>query len=234
MKLRLILICLFMSCSFLVHTQVSISLEAKTGYSSYAMDELSHTLNYYQENSNLPLKITNDYPAYLTFGGSALGGFKKFEIGVDYSYLSTGGRAHYKDYSGEVGYDQLAVAHSIGLLARYSLFQEGRFSLKGSLLIARLASQVNFSEFIRIGSSQNEDKLEVVSTSVGISPMIESIYNFTDWLYVGLRVGGFVDTNGELHLSNNTDAKLIDDTNKQVHSQWSGFRSEFFIGVKLH
>jgi hypothetical protein len=216
-----------------VHAQLSISLEVKTGYSSYAMNELSHTLHYYQENSNLPLKVTNDYPVYLTFGGSITGKFERFEIGVDYCYYSTGARSHYKDYSGEAGFDQIAIAHAIGLFGKYILFEKNAFRLKASLLISLYTSSVNFNEYLRTLDLQIENKLEVVSKSVGITPMIEPVYHFTNTLYAGIRVGFCFDTEAVLHLKDNIDAQLIDNSNKPVHTQWSGLRSEFFVGVRL-
>jgi hypothetical protein len=182
--LRLFLLLLLVAPT--AQAQLSGGFEVKTGYAGYAMNELGRTVtNYAQMTGYDLLKVTDNYPAYVTFGGAAFMGYGKWEWGIDYTYYTTGARAHYKDYSGEMGFDQVATAHSIGIFGRCELMQRGRFQLKGSLLLSNNFSTVKMNEYMTEGSIQEENKLEVVSYSVAFTPMISPVFKLNKLFYGG-------------------------------------------------
>ena len=118
---------LLLACR-VVYAQPEVNIELKAGYGAYAMDALRPITTEYATHTQY-VKITDNFPSFVNFG--ALGSIElgSWEFGVDYTYLSTGARAHYEDYSGELGFDQLAKAHVISALSRYSLLRKPSFQL---------------------------------------------------------------------------------------------------------
>ncbi len=208
-------------------------IEFKSGYSTYAMNDLQKLSAYQKSHSNIPLKITADFPPFVTFGTRIFVKFKQVETGIDYTYLSTGGRVHYRDYSGQIGFDQIAVAHAVGIFAGGQFVEHHRFTLKGSLLISLYSSTVNFNQYVNVGNYSESVLLGTISKSVVITPSIEPVFSLTPWMYTGIRIGAGLDTRGGLRLKENHEAKLIDDRKEAITTDWSGFRSELFLGIHL-
>jgi hypothetical protein len=210
----------------------NINLEMKTGYGSYAMDDLSHTMHYYQ-NYYHDLKITDDYPGFVNFGGRMMVGFDKWNVGIDYTYYSTGARAQYKDYSGETGFDQIVIANALGANAKYAFFEANKFKMKVTLLTSLYMSKARFNEYYRTASANDENKLTSISKSIAFTPGLEPVFQLSDKIYVGLNVGLCFDLGGVLSVDGDKDKQLYNENNDLIHTQWSGLRSEIFIGIKL-
>lgn len=208
-------------------------IELKLGYSAYAMEDLSKLLTYQNSQSNIPLKTTADFPPFATFGTRIFGKFRQLDTGIDYTYLSTGGRVHYRDYSGQIGFDQMAVAHAVGVFVGGSFVKHYHFTLRGSFLLSLYSSTVNFTQYVSVGDYSEAKKLSTISRSVVVVPSIEPVFTLTPWLYTGVRIGIGLDTQGSLRLKENHEAKLIDDQKEPITTNWSGFRSEVFLGIHL-
>lgn len=229
---NILLLLLLLSCRF-GYAQPEVNVELKTGYGAYAMGALRPITTEYRTNTNYAVKITDNFPAFVNFGASGSIVLESWEFGVDYTYLSTGARAHYEDYSGELGFDQLAKAHAISSFARYSLLRKPKFQLKASLALSYYISQLDMNQYFRIGEEKQEDRFEVVSGSVAMTPMAGSVFKITKSIYTGFRVGYCVDLKGGLHVRKDKELKLLDDAGDQIHTDWSGIRSEVFVGVRV-
>ena len=231
--MRNFLLSLLLLCSFLHgYAQPKVNLEIKSGYGAYAMDALRPLTREYTTNTNYA-KITDNFPAFINFGGSGSIVLDPWEFGVEYTYFSTGARAHYEDYSGELGFDQLVKAHAIGAFARYSFLRKPKFQLTASLALSNYISQLDMNQYMRIGDEKQEEGLEVVSGSVAITPMAGPVFKITNSIYTGFRVGYCVDLKGGLHVRKDKELKLLDDVGDQIHTDWSGVRSEVFVGVRV-
>lgn len=231
MPIRFIICCITIVVAGL-SCNAQIGFEIKAGYSTYSMSELSKFLH--AQAAPVPFKVTNDFPGNLTGGASIYYSFREgIESGIDYTYNKTIGRVHYRDYSGEIGLDQEAVAHAVGAFTRISLFESHHFSLKASAMLSAWVGSVNFYQYLQIGTDRDEIQLSVVSTNIGISGALEPVYGLSEDLYIGARIGGMIEIPRPLHLKEDSDAVLRDDNGNDMHAEWAGFRSELFVGFKI-
>lgn len=210
-----------------------MGFEMKVGYSTYSMRDLSK-FQRLQTTSPVPVKVTNDFPGNLTGGVSLYYSIhKNVETGVDYTYNNTIGRVHYRDYSGEIGIDQKAIAHAFGAFTRLTFFEKGDFKLKGTAMLSLWRSQINFDQYLRMGTNNEQTQFAVVSNNVGITGAIEPVYRLNDQTYIGARIGGMLEIPGPLHLKGEPRATLQYDNGTVISAHWSGFRSEIYIGFTM-
>jgi hypothetical protein len=67
-------------------------------------------------------KVVSDFPGYWYYQPALKLAFKKFGIGINYSYNSTGSRISGKDYSGEFRFDLRLNKKSPGVFIEYYLY----------------------------------------------------------------------------------------------------------------
>jgi hypothetical protein len=232
MRLTLIIIATCF-CVGIVKGQVTLGAEMNTGYSSAKMSDLKQTMTHYQSAIYPNLKLTDNYPAYVNFGGRAFVNLGRAEFSADYKYYSTGARKQYKDYTGEIGFDQLLHAHAVGASVRYSIIKKQRFSVDLSAGIMVYLSASTIDEYLRLAGADQDVKVKTVSRSAGIQPMIGFTYYFSPLLRGGVRGGYNVDYKATLHLSGDSGSALQDDNGKNINTDWTGFRSELFLAVSV-
>ena len=232
--LRVLIILILVFEGLYVAAQPVFGVELKTGYANFSMKELRSTIQSYEDSNRGynggSLKITNNYPGFITFGMRMFVGFKKWDVGMDYTRYSTGARVQYKDYSGEVGYDQIAIANTIGIFGRHSVFKTNKFHLKAGLLVSAYFSNVTANNYYRTNTTDDDDKINTSSVSLAITPTIEPAYYFTNQFYAGVNLGYCIDNSGTLH---DWYGQNFLGGYPAIHSQWSGFRSELFLGFKM-
>ncbi len=210
-----------------------LGVEIKSGYSTYSMHQLRE-FQRLQTTTPLPLKVTND------FEGSINGGFniyyrfrEEVETGIDFSHHKALGRVQYRDYSGQIGIDQTAVANAVSMFTRANLWQAKRFSLKASVGLGLWFTTVTFKQYLSLGDDWDITELSVVANNIGVMGGLEPVYHFNDILYMGLKVGGMAEVARPLHIKNQRDAILQDSNGDEVHAHWAGLRTEFYLGVRL-
>jgi hypothetical protein len=221
-------------CAVPALSQTAAGLEFKTGYSSFAMKDLRHTMHYYRDHASYPVTIVDEYPSTLPIGFRLYFEFDKLQAGFDYSHYATGAKGNYVDNTGERGFEQRVTANTVGLFVKVALVSSPKFQLRFSGLTSLYMSRAKFNEYFKSDNLNENDKLSTVSVSVALTPGLETVYNLTNWMYIGLGAGYCFDTTGVLHLSANEDAKLYDENDDEIHTQWSGLRTEVFVGVRLN
>lgn len=213
--------------------QSSLKLELKSGYAASHMKDLKALLVNYERQSDFPLKTTNNFEPFFSFGGTATIAFRKWEMGADLTLLSTGGRVHYKDYSGEVGFDILCKSVSFGMIARYTVLEHNKVTGFLSMMLHANSSNVKFNEFFKLGDDNESNTFQAQSVGILATPMLGANYAVTKSFYAGMRLGFSVDTGGGLHAKGNRDAILVNDNGDQLLTNWSGLKAEVAVGFKL-
>lgn len=227
-KFYLILFVVILSVKDLVSQTVGV--EAIIGYSSYRMEGLKDFLIFQRDEALMPVKITDNFPTQIHPGVQFFLVFEDTDVGVRYSHYSTGGRLHYKDYSGETRLDLIMSGNSVGVFGRMHLVSGKRFKFKGSLGASAYLTSGQLEAFSTIGEESSEERINLATTSLGLELSIEPSYTIADFCSIGLRVGGAFDLGGDLHLANNKDAILLDEDDNPITIDWSGFRGELFLG----
>ena len=107
-KIFFLFIC---TLSTLAYTQ-TVRFTYETGYGIYGLDKLKDYQNSLSgQINNIPIKVITQFPDY--FNHSVSLGFyldNNVVFGFNAAYLSTGGRNHIRDYSGEYKLDMLLNA----------------------------------------------------------------------------------------------------------------------------
>ena len=202
-------------------------------YGSFQMKDMEKMQNKFatEVQKDFDARIVSSFPAYVGYelnANTKIG--EGYQMGGYVSYYSTGGRIHYKDYSGEFKVDQLLLNFSVGM---YNEFRIRQFT-KSDLFFSTRAG-VTFTEYqiisnLQVGSKQNADDITFNSINFHFSPGIGFRYPFKEDFFIQADTRYEIQIPGPLHLSNNKDAKLIDDGGKELKANWDGLRLGLSFG----
>lgn len=205
--------------------------EVKVGYGAGAMNDLHDVLRDLDGELNLRGEIKQDYAASLNFGATLLFAAKKWDFGVDYTYLRTNGKAQYEDGMEELNFENSLFTHSMGVVAQRRLLQAGPLSAYLSLTVSGYFTDMKVKEFSYIDGEMEDYEFDFRSRSVVTTPMIVTNIKLSRIFYVGAKAGYSFDSKGSVHLMGHEDAELQNKNGDQIYTDWSGFRSEVILAV---
>jgi hypothetical protein len=213
----------------------SYGFEVRVGYGSCAMNSLKKDLHYYQKQlqDSIPVKVVNDYPPYYNFGVSGFVDFEDWDFGASFTFYSTGGRIHYADYSGELGFEHLLKGYNFGPFARYKFLRSDKFNADLTVQMSYQHTNLLSSAWHRIGADEERESAEFYSDSFAFTVLLGGKYYITPWLYMGGRFGYFFDSKGLFRLLENKEIRLVDHEGVDMTSDWTGWRAEIFIGTRI-
>ncbi|MGZ2371986.1 hypothetical protein ACXR6G_19620 [Ancylomarina sp. YFZ004] len=208
-----------------------IKLHFNGGHANYQMSELKAFHKNIIKESELPLKLTDNFPAYFTFESGLTLDYGNYKVGLFYSRLSTGYRATISDYSGAYYIDNKINSNLIGVRGEIKLLGYKRFSVWGGSSLGLLHSNSSLKEKITITdtSSRNTLKLESKST---LLELFTSIQYQLKYYNIFTSVGYGFDLKGDLYLEDNPDA-FLQNNDQKVSTNWSGLRIRLGIQVTL-
>lgn len=211
----------------------SISMEGFVGYGTYGMNDLKKVLQVHLEAVDLPVRITEDFPAYVN-GGFQFGFYHDdFETGLRFGHYSTGGRVHYRDYSGEYSFNVTINAYTSGVHTRMTFFENERIQLKGAVAGLACFSYGKLENYMVVNGKKQSSVMEVASTSFVLEPSLVPTFKVSDMLYIGATLGVALDIGGGLNVAGDRKAKLFDDNEDPITSNWSGLRTAILLGINF-
>jgi hypothetical protein len=167
--------------------------------------------------------VTDNFPATLYYQGEAGYNFRKFFIGVNYAYHSTGSRLTASDYSGSYYYDVILTGHMPGLTL--GLFSSFKNNLKLYYLsdIGAAFSSLKLNETFILGDFPDQtEKFDLETRSYFAKPHLRLSYELYN-AKVSLSGGYFIDFGAPFHLKDEKKNKLKNFRNEEVKSGWDGF-----------
>lgn len=204
---------------------ISISVSAQSvrfsyelGYGTYGMNNMKELQNQLIKNySPLPIKSVLQFPGYINHSFS-LDYYLSENVlfGINATYLTTGGRDHLKDYSGEYKADILLKAYQFSLESEYTKRIDRKLDIFFNFKVGIIHSNLNILENImvyNVDSLTNNSKYD--EWTPFFEPTIGISYNITKKIQAKISIGVNVDTSSSI---------LID---------WSGFRSKIGISYML-
>ncbi|MNJ96354.1 hypothetical protein D3C87_140780 [compost metagenome] len=217
-----------------ITSMAQIGFGYRFGIGNYKMSEMSSFLNVIQSGIKLdypvPISVTDNFPNHYTNYGEITYSIKKNDYGVNFTYLSTGGRLAYSDYSGAIAYNLNANAYRIGAVYRNFFFQTNERQDKNLSLFAEISPAITINNITSDGyyqtpSGHNEiDKKHLVeskSTGFSVTPYMGIQWNIVKALGVNLGLGYNAEISGKS--SEMRDAK----------TDWSGLRVGLGLNYKL-
>lgn len=216
-----------------MHAQVSVSYSV--GYGDYKMNDMNRLLDASLQaaQSSLPagLRITDNFPAYITHNLDVAYSLNRHEVGLKGSYLTTGGKIAYADYSGKY-YEKLTLnGYRVGGMYKFHFFrtQIGKqsFSIFGEVSPAITFTQLKYKALLslpdyNVQETNPEDNLSTNETGFSIQPLIGGQLFITKNLFTSISLGYDFEFGSKLETTNNV-----------LRADWSGFRMNAGVGYKF-
>jgi hypothetical protein len=184
--MKITLLVLLSALTVSIYSQ-TIRFTYETGYGLYSLENLKK----FQEITthqvkDLPVKMIAQFPDY--FNHSASVGLyldKNVIFGLNASFMSTGGRNHISDYSGEYRLDMLLHAYQFGMESEYILNMDNKWDMNFNIKMGVISSTINMNEYITIYNVDSNTQTEKESQiGVFIEPNLNVSYN----IYKGIAL----------------------------------------------
>ena len=194
--MKKILAIIFSTLAFTAYSQ-HIRITYETGYGMYGLQNLKNfqeTLT--QQVNGLPVKMIAQFPDY--FNHSASLGFyldKNVIFGFNASYMSTGGRNHIRDYSGEYKLDMLLHAYQFGMESEYIYNMSRKWDMNFNIKMGVVTSVLNVKEYLVVYDADSYTDIQKVSQlSIFLEPNLNVNYNITKAVALKAGVGFNLNT----------------------------------------
>lgn len=197
---KTIVILLFLLGGLAARAQFTVSYSA--GYGKYGMSDLKKLMpelqrQYQDTYPELDFAVVDNFPGYLNHTLHIGYRLKNLhEVGVTGSFLTTGAKLSYADYSGEILVKLIANAYRIGGYYRFYLSEAAGWNWDPVTFYLGVSPAAVFSKLkseghIRIGSEIEHDPnpFKADKLSLSVVPEIGAGYRVLPWLGLHLGVG---------------------------------------------
>jgi hypothetical protein len=171
-------------------------------------------------------KLVSDFPAYWYLKPVLSLQFKKFSIGLNYSFQSTGSRVSAKDYSGEYRFDMNVNSNSPGIHGEVLIgnLKKIRLNLYSDLGISY--SRLRLTEYFMVLDQKLTDKSYSYKAQ---NYFFEPGFNITYpvlFFNIGLYSGYLIGFGKQAYYTNNNkkDKLYIPESSESIVPDWNGLR----------
>jgi len=178
----------------------------------------------------IPVKIVDKFPSYFGVEIQFLTKIKNNSyIGFYYGYLSTGGRIHYQDYSGEVKIDQVISGNSVGIYSQFAFYHHkvdlSIFS-KFSMIFLHLKNQ-EYYQFLNQVEKLNSTFSGFLG---GLTPGFKAEFSFGHFSFAGFISYRFTPET-DLNRGEKANFLFLDNTINQIRVSWNGWSVGISLGI---
>ncbi len=208
----------------------------KIGYGSFGMSGLRKMQNdiawsYHLEN--ISVAVVDEFPDFYTHDFSVSMSINPtINLGISIGFLSSGGKLHYSDYSGEISIKNYLDCFIIGPFIELNIINKESFRILCKLDARLSSTDLKIIQDFTLLQTSISEQLDFVSTGINIEPSIAIEYNLSI-LSFRLELGYSMDFSDALHLKDDEDVKLITSGSDEVIPDWSGKRIGFVLGIRL-
>ena len=233
MKKYITLIFLALMASATANAQVRISYSI--GYGDYKMDDMNRLLDASLSLIVMELPagvtITDRFPGYVTHNLDAVYAYKRHELGLKGTYMTTGGKIAYADYSGRYNEELTLNGYRVGAMYRFHFLQTliGPLPLSfyGELSPAITFTSLKYKSLLSlpdydINEWSPEDNVSTDETGYSIQPMLGGQLFATPNLFFLLSAGYDFQFGSKLSTTNNV-----------LRADWTGFRINGGVGFSF-
>lgn len=224
---RLIFIALFFAGLQTVFSQ-QIEFRPQIGVGTYAMSDLKGLLKESVTSSQIGLKTTENFPAYVFYSLDVIHSISpKFGLGVTSGFYSTGGRNHIADYSGSYREDIKVNAVNAGLLASFKDTLISHFFYGIELGSGVKFSNVSIESDLNVSDYNEQNSYDFRSLGWWIEPQLRFGRTFFSKFTCSL-FGGY-----EFNLKSSLKPKGNSQNRSTAKIDWSGIRAGVSLSYKL-
>lgn len=209
-------------------------LYVKTGLGTYQMSQLEAFQQELAEDMTVPAKVVDKFPATMTYElGFEHGYGERMTSGGFFGYSSTGGRIHYRDYSGQVKIDQLLNNYSLGVQGAINLSDAAVEKKMSPWFFCKLSAAytlLNLTQYIEVGQESDLEFFKFKSLNIGLQPGFSFRIPLASFS-INPEVSYEIQLPGKLFFEN--DTYLLNQQGKEVKANWSGLRLGISVAKRL-
>ncbi len=187
------------------------SINLSSGFGSYNIESAKTALRQGLSNLPFPAKVVDDYPNMPYYGLDFCVRMQNYELGLMYSLISTGGKVHYADYSGNYTLNNIINSEQYGFIMK--LFILPNKLIKTQLLtnfgISNLS--VNYAETLNVFNESQNSNDKIMREYPFLEPGLRLFYDYNS-IMLGLNATYFLLLQNDLNIS------------------FDGFRVGLFVG----
>lgn len=174
----------------------TLRISYEPGYGLYSMANLKNIQQNMIRNSDLPIMSVEEFPGYINHSVSVDYYLdNNILFGINAAYLTTGGRSHLRDYSGEYKLDMILNAYQYGIESEYNFILNNRLCLFTNFKIGVISSKLNVSETITLYDVDSQTTSDIVSQfDFFMEPNAGLSYNITKRISARVAVGLNINT----------------------------------------
>lgn len=223
MSIKIILSAIFLSAALLTAKGQETEFRAETGIGTYSMSALKSLLDQSIKYSPLPIKTTDDFPAYVFYGLDVIRYVTpKVGVGISSGFYSTGGRNHLADYSGSFREDIKVNSINLGLLTCYKEPLGNQFFAQMEVSSGIKFSNILIEDELRLYETVQDTSLDCRSEGWWIKPQISIGRTFKCF-----TIAAF--TGYEYNLKSKIKLRENPNINMNPKIDWSGIRAGISI-----
>ena len=200
----------------------------------YKMDELRYFNSGVAKSNPIDPQLIDDFPPFPYFQPFITMKWEHLEVGISYSFHSTGSRYSKEDYSGEYLFDIRISSEGPAVLGNYRIFQLGNFRFKAYNEIGYLKTKMMLDESIYLIDDEYFDETyRFISSDFYWEPGLEIEYPFGFFLFE-FYLGYALQFDGEgLSYQGEYYEGFLQVSGTNVHAGWNGCRLGLSAAINL-
>ncbi|MDR2887699.1 MAG: hypothetical protein LBV26_06855 [Bacteroidales bacterium] len=223
--MKKLIIYLFLLFPVILNAQ-EVAFQYGFGYGKFNLKDVRTIQNRLRNAAaSIGARITDDFPAHhiqsVSIGGISASG--RYHAGLNVAFLTTGGRVHVADYSGEYKMDMLLKGYRWGFFHRY--YVPGNVPWANMYIQFEpgiLSSRLRMEESLVIGAQKlTDESLSFRSTGLYLEPSTGVRFKPARWLHLFLGCGYEIDLGGKMKQIGRKDKVTY---NGDDRIRWSGYR----------
>ena len=194
------------------------------GYGSFELRDIKTIQdNIANAMSEYGAKSTEYFPNHYIQSAAVGYNLGRHHFGINGAFLTTGGRVHVGDYSGNYTADILLSGYRLGAFYRHYIPSKTQwFNIYAQITPGVLFSRLGMSEELFIGNQKLiEENLKFKSIGAYIEPSIGILFKPLSWLHLSLSGGYEFDAWGKMKQSDSNTQIMYHGDDK---IRWNGFR----------
>jgi hypothetical protein len=208
------------------------TLIIRFGVGTYRMNTQKQFQRDFRKQSQIPLRVVHNFPAFPSFGASmSFRTSSRTSVGIWAEYTSTGGRLHYKDYSGYALFDQLLTSFQGGPSFQFRISKSETWPIYLTMHGSAVSTAETMTTYLEVGGQSSEESYKLKAINYGVRPGIMLMRKVNDFAFQ-LAVGYEIQFAGDLKDVTDKNLRFTTSEGDALSAQWDGLR--ITIGAGFH
>jgi hypothetical protein len=204
-----------------------ISAGLQSGIGTYSMRDLKNINEIITMELPFDTKTVANFPPFLYYSAVIKKQISNVNLGIVYSFQSTGSRISGKDYSGEYRFDMLINSSAPGIYNEFILASQGKSQISFSSIFGVIFSRLKINEFLTV---LDENVTDNTYRYKAVNYYLEPGFSFAypvKFMKIGINTGYLIQfrNNSFYSVENKNDILLNPQSGDLVRPGWTGIRA---------